>query len=197
MYLLVCVEERADGAVWRFGAHALVVLSLFLHVWRFALPQVSQRFGPALPFQTTLLHWGGLLWSFWDTKTHKLTYNYWLNPWINAVVSISTHRQHVCFYIFTPSFQWCTFFTDLMNICYSLAWPHCCKTFCSLLLEIQHWMLQWQTFITHTVLDERVVSWQLSQIIQLQLSIFTQLLCSLLDRKPFLSAPKSSLDSSL
>lgn len=68
-YLLVCVEQHADGAVWRLGAHALVVLPLFLQVGRSALPQVSQRFGPALPLQTALLYWGGLLWSLCTTAT--------------------------------------------------------------------------------------------------------------------------------
>lgn len=60
-YLLVGLEQHADGAVWSFGAHALIVLSLFLHVGRSALPQVSQGFGPVFPFQTTLLYRGVLL----------------------------------------------------------------------------------------------------------------------------------------
>lgn len=62
-YLLVCVEERADGTVRGLGAHALIVLPLLLQVGRFVLPQVSQRFSPALPLQTALLSYGRLLWS--------------------------------------------------------------------------------------------------------------------------------------
>lgn len=59
--LLVGVEQHADGAVRRLGAHALVVLPLFLQVGRSVLPQVSQRFSPALPLQPALLHPGRLL----------------------------------------------------------------------------------------------------------------------------------------
>lgn len=62
-YLLVCVEQHTDRAVWRLGAHALVVLPLFLQIGRSVLPQMSQRFSPALPFQTTLLYPGRFLWS--------------------------------------------------------------------------------------------------------------------------------------
>lgn len=61
VYLLVCVEERTDGAVRGPGAHALIVLSLLLQVGRFVLPQVSQGFSPALPVQIALLSYRRLL----------------------------------------------------------------------------------------------------------------------------------------
>lgn len=57
----MCVEEHADGAVGGLGAHALIVLPLFLQVGRFVLPEVSQGFSPALPLQTALLSYGRLL----------------------------------------------------------------------------------------------------------------------------------------
>lgn len=103
-YLLVCVEERTDGAVWRFRAHALVVLPLFLQDRRPALPQVSQRLGPVLTLQTTFLHRGRLLWGLWETKSkddafreggsprqarspqgaQRFTWIKWLNPvWLS------------------------------------------------------------------------------------------------------------------
>lgn len=62
-YLVVRVEEQTDGAVWRLGAYSLVVLPLFLQVGWPALPQVSQRLGPALTLHTPCLHWGRLFWS--------------------------------------------------------------------------------------------------------------------------------------
>lgn len=75
-YLLVCVEQHTDRAVWRLGTHALVVLLLFFQVGRSVLPQVSQRFSPALNFQTTLLYLGKLMWILWSTENTitKLTY---------------------------------------------------------------------------------------------------------------------------
>lgn len=54
-YLLVGLEEHADGAVGRLQAHALVVLLLRLQVVRPVLPQLGQRLRPGLRLPEPLL----------------------------------------------------------------------------------------------------------------------------------------------